>query len=64
MGKISDITENQPHEVMTAICPHCMHPWVAVFPKDTRELECPVCGEASNVPEQQPVVLLKTSKHS
>lgn len=56
---ISDITENLPHDFMTVVCPYCMRVWVAVFPKNTKALECPRCGKMSGIPEQPPVLLLK-----
>jgi hypothetical protein len=48
-----------PHTTMTAVCPHCLHAWAAVFPVTARELVCPFCGNVSRIPFGQPVVLLK-----
>lgn len=45
MGKVIDITENEPHKVSEVVCLKCLKRWIAVRHIDTKlkDLECGWC---------------------
>jgi peptide subunit release factor 1 (eRF1) len=53
MGRVADITENEPHKVSEVICVHCGWRWLAVRHHKTKikSLECPDCRNQGKVIE-------------
>lgn len=44
MGDVINILKNKPHISGDAVCLHCKHEWVGVWPLGVVGMECPACG--------------------
>jgi len=49
MTDVINIDDHRPHEARSVECVACGKKWVAVFPVDTKQLECPQCNKLDGV---------------
>lgn len=43
MGELIQLDDYRPHDVSKVTCDWCGHLWIAVYPSETVDLECPKC---------------------
>ena len=53
MSNVTHIDDARRHLSFPVMCHKCWYEWVAVFPVETKSLECPGCHEAVPLREEK-----------